>query len=111
MKTFDSSYRVGRCQACRTRPAYAWPAKSGLRLGDVRCPKCRRYLDRTSRMAHYMRELDAEEIAAMQAEAIEEYERLIVSAEDIVAQLKATAAEYRASLKRLARAAHRKAVA
>lgn len=63
MTRFDDSYRIGRCNHCQSRPSYAWPAVSGLRLEDVRCPTCHHWLDRTSREAHRMYELTPDEIA------------------------------------------------
>lgn len=66
---FDvSKTRVGRCNHCATRPAYAWLADTGMRLDDgVRCPRCKHVLDKTSRSAHHMRAFTAEETAAEHA--------------------------------------------
>lgn len=61
--TFDDTYRVGRCNVCHGKPAFAWKADTGLRLDDgMRCPKCRHSLDRTSREARYMREFNLDEL-------------------------------------------------
>lgn len=68
--TFDDSYRIGRCNHCSSRPSYAWPAVTGLRLDDVRCPRCHHWLDRTSRETHRMRSLTPDEIQAVLGYAV-----------------------------------------
>lgn len=73
--TYDSSYRLGRCNnrnrtACARRPVFAWHYSTGLRLDDVRCPYCGGLLDRTSRDAHYVRALTDEEVVAARDAAI-----------------------------------------
>lgn len=79
---FRNNFRVGRCNHCARRPSYYWPATSGLRLDDVRCPRCRHLLDRTSREAHNMRGLTYDEITAARDTAIAAVEAQVAEYEE-----------------------------
>ena len=70
MPNIDSSYRIGRCSSCEWRPAFAWPAYTGLRLEDVRCPRCGSLLDQTSRQVHSIRTLTPAEEEASRERAL-----------------------------------------
>jgi len=78
----DNSYRLGRCNSCPNRMVYVWPANSGLRLDDVRCPRCKGLLDRTSRDAHLMRHLSDEEVSYMRQDAVDRMHATILEYRD-----------------------------
>jgi len=59
---YGREYRLGRCPNCSIRPAFAWLASTGLRLEDVRCPRCDYPLQLTSRMVYNVRSLTDDEV-------------------------------------------------
>ena len=88
-REIPASFRVGRCNHCRMRPAYAWDGRSGLRIDEVRCPSCGSRLHATSRIAHRILILTDAEIDAMRGEAI-------VACEQAAAEAREAASEWAA---------------
>jgi hypothetical protein len=69
-REIDSSYRIGRCNYCSSRPVYAWPAASGLRKDDMTCLRCHSPLDASSREAHRIQILTDADLVPLRDRAL-----------------------------------------
>jgi len=74
--TVTKDHRLGRCNYCAQRMTYVWHKSTGLRLDDVRCPRCKGLLDRTSREVHLYRFLSDAEVSFMRQDALDRARKL-----------------------------------